>query len=82
MTDHDANQHNWDMANEASIQPDYESMSLAELTINIDAELLEATTADILSIAPENRAAAIADFAEIDPILGQKLALSVAYALS
>ena len=82
MTDHDSNRHHWDMANEASIPSDYLEMSVAELTVTIDAELLEATTADILSIAPEKRAAAIADFAEIDPILGQKLALSVAFALS
>ena len=61
---------------------DYELMPLAELQTAIDAEILEITVQDILSIAPEKRAAAIADFSEADPELAQRLSIAVSFALS
>jgi len=61
--------------------PLYTEMSLKELQITIDAEILADTVADIMTLAPEKRSAAIADFAEIDPELGQRLHLAVSFAL-
>lgn len=60
----------------------FQAMSLKELQVTIDAELLAATTAEILAMPASKRTAAIADFAEIDPELGAKLHLSVSLGLS
>lgn len=60
----------------------YDTMSLKELNTCVDAELLEMTLADIMSLPAEKRTAAIADFAEIDPALGAKLHLAVSFAIS
>ena len=60
----------------------YDTMSLQQLNTCIDAELLEMTLAEIMDLEPAKRSAAIADFAEIDPLLGDRLSLAVAFALS
>lgn len=74
MRDHDSNRHH------QAIDTDYLDMSLAQLQITIDGELLNETVADIMSLPAGKRSAAIADFAEIDPILGAKLHLAVSFA--
>ena len=71
-----------DIGQTDSTQHDYLTMSLKELQITIDAEILQDTVEDIMSLPPSKRSAAIADFTEIDPELGRKLTLSVSFALS
>lgn len=60
----------------------YTEMSLKELQVTVDSEILADTVADILSLPVEKRSAAIADFAEIDPVLGQRLSIAVSFAIS
>jgi hypothetical protein len=86
LTDHGSNSYN--LFNEANdleanhyTQPGYGAMSLKELNLQIDSELLEATLSDILSIPPALRSAAIADFEEIDPALGAKLRLELLFTI-
>ena len=61
---------------------DYTNMSLKELNLQIDAELLELTLGDVLSIPTALRSAAIEDFAEADPELAAKLRLELLFASS
>lgn len=78
---HDSNSYNF--LNEAQDLDthftDYEAMSLKELNLQVDAELLNETLVDILAIPACLRSAAIADFEEIDPALGAKLRLEVLF---
>ena len=62
--------------------PAYETMSLKELNAVIDTEILADTVAEFLLIPGHLRSAAIADFEEIDPVLGAKLRLELSLALS
>lgn len=77
LPDNDSNSYNeFNEANDLDTQPiDYEAMSLKELNAQVDIEILEDTLRDILAIPSHLRSAAIADFEEIDPILGAKLRL-------
>ena len=61
--------------------PDPETMSLAELNISIDAEMIRDTSAELLLLPPALRQAALADFAEIDPALARKVELALMFAL-
>jgi hypothetical protein len=54
-------------------------MSLKELNIQIDCELLEEALSDFLQIPLARRSAAIADFAEADPALAKKLHLELLF---
>lgn len=81
MDDHDPNQHH-ELTEASDLDRVFQAMSLAQLQTAIDGELLAEAVADILTIAPEKRAAAIADFAEIDPLLASKLHVAVSFALS
>ena len=74
--DHDSNP-----ASSSHRPTEYDTMSLAQLQITIDGELLNETVADIMQLEPSKRVAAIEDFAEIDPLLGQRLTLAVAFNL-
>lgn len=58
---------------------DSEAMSLKELNIQIDCELLEEALSDFLQIPLARRSAAIADFAEADPALAKKLHLELLF---
>jgi hypothetical protein len=84
LHDHDSNSYNY--LNEAQDLDthftDYEAISLNELNLQVDAELLELTLDDVLSISAELRSAAIEDFAEIDPALAAKLRLELLFAFS
>jgi hypothetical protein len=86
LTDHGSNSYN--LFNEANdleanhyTPTGYGAMSLKELNLQIDSELLEATVSDILQIPPALRSQAIADFEEIDPALGAKLRLEFLFIL-
>lgn len=86
LTDHGSNSYN--LFNEANdlgtnhyTSTGYGAMSLKELNLQIDSELLEATVSDILQIPPALRSQAIADFEEIDPALGAKLRLEFLFIL-
>ena len=57
-------------------------MSLKELNRAVDADLLDTTVPEILSLPAERRSAAIDAFAEIDPGLGAKLRLEVLFSVS
>ena len=51
--------------------------------LDLDRDLLQMATADLLSIpAGPRRAAALADFVESDPDLGRRLSFELAFALS
>lgn len=84
MDNHDSNSDSWiNGANDPdAILSTLETMSLQQLQTTIDAEILADTVADIMSLPACKRTAAIADFAEIDPVLGAKLHLAVSFALS
>lgn len=58
------------------------SQSYQELQASVDAELIAEALADIMTLPPAKRSAAADDFAEIDPVLGQKLRLSICFAQS
>lgn len=82
LSDHDSNSYkDFNEANDLDkIFTSYETMSLKELNACVDAEILEETLAEILSMPSELRFNAIADFEEIDPDLGAKLRLEVLFA--
>jgi hypothetical protein len=84
LCDHDSNSYN--EFNEAqdldTYSTNYEAMSLKELNLQVDAELLELTLDDILAIPAALRSAAIEDFAEADPELAAKLRLELLFASS
>ena len=80
MASHDSNPYSF--LNGNTPPTEYDTMSLKELNTCIDAELLEMTLADIMQLEPSKRSAAIEDFAEIDPLLGQRLTIAVAFNLS
>ncbi len=50
-----------------------------DLDFVIDAEILAETVVDLLNVDPKDRAAAVDQFAEIDPILGRKLRIAVGW---
>jgi len=85
MTDplfsNDSNSYNLPIEAMLDSSTDYETMSLKELNALVDTEILADTLADILSMPACMRSAAIADFEEIDPLLGAKLRLEVLLAL-
>jgi hypothetical protein len=54
-------------------------MSLKELNMQVDAELLEIAMVDMLQLPSCLRPAAIADFEEIDPALAAKLRLELLF---
>ncbi len=81
MANHDSNKYSLAQGDQTPLNQD-EAMSLKQLETCIDAELLEMTLAEIMDLEPSKRSAAIADFAEIDPLLGDRLSLAVAFALS
>lgn len=68
--------------NKALAGPADAAMGLIELQASIDAEILADTVQDLLSLAPGKRAAAIEDFAAVDPLLGSKLRAAMAFAVS
>lgn len=67
--------------NRMDIDPDYQAMSLSELRITVDQELLSDTIKDILQVPPCLRSKAIDDFCLIDPVLGAKLRLEFSLTL-
>lgn len=81
LPDHDSNRYNFlNEAQDLDTQPtNYETMSLKELNLQVDAELLEVTMRDMLAMPACLRSAAIEDFAEIDPALAAKLRLELLF---
>lgn len=75
MAYHDSNSYRTDIN-------DFSTMSIKELNTVIDAEMIELALEDIMALDPAKRSAAIADFAEIDSLLGQRLSLAVSFRLS
>ena len=80
---HDHGSNSYNLFNEAqdldTHSTNYEAMSLKELNLQVDAELLEITLSDILAIPHCLRSAAISDFEEIDPALAAKLRLELLF---
>ena len=74
---HDSNSYN-----ELDESTDFETMSLAELNLTLDNDILELTVPEILALPTELQADAIEDFCEIDPELGKKLRLEILFAKS
>ena len=81
LRDHGSNSYNF--LNEAqhldTHSTNYADMSLKELNLQVDAELLESTMADMLQMPSCLRSAAIADFEEVDPALAAKLRLELLF---
>ena len=82
VDDHDSNSDSKSIeANDLESITPYDSMPLAELTTQIDAEMIRDTVADLLVIPPVLRQAALADFAEINPELARKVEVALMFAL-
>ena len=79
LHDHGSNSYNFFNEDDLDTTTNFENMSLKELNLQVDAELLEVTLSDILSIPPCLRSAAISDFEEIDPALAAKLRLELLF---
>ena len=82
LDNHGSNRHSSGIGANDLDSTNYEAMSLKQLQVVVDSEILAETVADIMSLPAAKRTAAIADFAEIDPELGAKLHLAVSFALS
>ena len=82
LPNHDSNSYNSGIGNEPDEFTNFETMSLAELNLTLDSDILELTVPEILSLPAELQAGAIEDFCEIDPELGKKLRLEILLANS
>ena len=83
LPNHDSNSYNeFIEANDLDEYTDFETMSLAELNLTLDNDILELTVPEILALPAELQAGAIEDFCEIDPELGKKLRLEILFANS
>lgn len=82
LPDHDSNSYNIHNGDDPDSPTDFETMSLKELNLALDSDLLELTVPEILALPANLRAGAIEDFCEIDPQLGKKLRLEVLFANS
>ena len=79
LPDHGSNSYNLFNEDDLDTPTNFETMSLKELNLQVDAELLEITLADILTMPACLRSAAISDFEEIDPALAAKLRLELLF---
>ena len=79
LPDHGSNSYNLFNEDDLDTPTNFETMSLKELNLQVDAELLEITLVDILTMPACLRSAAISDFEEIDPALAAKLRLELLF---
>ena len=82
LPNHDSNSYNSAIGNDPDQTINFQTMSLAELNLTLDSDILELTVPEILSLPAHLQAGAIEDFCEIDPELGQKLRLEILLANS